>query len=284
MLDDGLREGKEREELQNITDANRLDSESRLAQATDFDHTREDLGQKNLETKHTKESDNITSLPGFQESRVERAQDISELTATREKKSEIIENMVQSDFPISAEKRMDNAKDFYYLGENEFTEEARYRNISSTEEDIGRIEGFYDGKDGKAFVKDQGDTLVTSIHEKLHQKSMSELPSRLNEGITEHFARKEAGAWGELKNIDSGGKEIPKIPSDYEKEVEIVRKLEATVGEKPLNAAYFEGRTDILKSHVDSLLGDGAFLKISDALEKKDYETASAIIERYYKR
>jgi hypothetical protein len=133
-------------------------------------------------------------------------------------------------------------------------------------------------------VRDKGDTLTTSIHEKLHQKSMSELPTRLNEGITEHYAREKAGPIGSLKDIDHRGREISKPVSDYEKEVEIVRKLESTIGREPLNAAYFEGKTEVLQNEVDKYLGEGAFKKISDALENRDYQSASEIIEKYYRK
>ncbi len=207
-----------------------------------------------------------------------------EKSELREKKSEIIEGMVTKDFPISSEKRLDNARDFHYLDKKEFAEELKHRDTSITERDIEPTEGFYDVRDKQAFVKDTGDTLEKSIHEKLHQKSISELPTRLNEGITEYFTREEAGAWGELKNIDAHGRELPKIPTDYEKEVEIVRKLDATIGKEPLHAAYFEGKTEVLKNHVDNILGNGAFDKINNALEVKDYKTASEIIERYYKK
>jgi hypothetical protein len=72
--------------------------------------------------------------------------------------------------------------------------------------------------------------------------------------------------------------------SDYEKEVEIVRKLESTIGREPLNAAYFGGDTRELMKQTDAILGDGSFGKITSAIGAKDYKSASDIIEDYYKK
>jgi len=202
----------------------------------------------------------------------------SEIDATRDKKSEILENMVSKDFPISPEKQTDNTKDSHYVGKESFERELKKREPSTTESDIKLTRGFHDPRDNQVYIKDQGDTLVTSIHEKLHQKSNSELPTRLNEGITEHFARKEAGGLADLKNYDHHGREIPKAISDYEKEVEIIQKIEAIIGRNPINKAYFEGKTDILEMHFDSARGQGAFKKLNEALEKRDYDVASKII------
>ena len=129
-------------------------------------------------------------------------QDNREIKAARRKKSEIIEGMVTKDFNVSPERRLDNSKDFHFVGTKEFAKELKKRNPSTTEKDVRLTAGFHDISDNKAFVKDRGDTYVTAIHEKLHQKSKSELPTRLNEGITEHFAREKAGALGDLKHID----------------------------------------------------------------------------------
>jgi len=219
-----------------------------------------------------------------QEQRFEHARDFTEqdrdLTAERQKKAEIVEEMVSKDFPLSSEKRLDNAKDFHYADTREFGNELEKRDGAATEEDKRLTEGFYDSGDKQAFVKNEGDTLKTSIHEKLHQKSMSELPTRTNEGVTEYLARQEAGSIGDLKNIDSRGRDIPKPLSDYEREVNIVGKLDALVGDKPINSAYFDGKTEVLREHVDNALSEGSFQKISDALEKRDYDTAAEIIEK----
>ncbi|MEA2061542.1 MAG: hypothetical protein U9P10_13770 [Thermodesulfobacteriota bacterium] len=56
--------------------------------------------------------------------------------------------------------------------------------------------------------------------------------------------------------------------------------MEAVVGKNPLNRAYFDGRSDILKKHIDSQMGDGAFEKLTQALEKRDYKTAEKIIKK----
>lgn len=243
--------------------------------------------QNKLKIKEQKEVPENTSMAYQQEKRLDNAKPFDELDKdmreTQEKKSEIVENMVTKDFPISAEKRLDNTKDFHYLHEEKFGEELKHRDSSVTGQDIRDTAGFHDGRDNQAFVKDDGNTLATSIHEKLHQKSQSDLPVQFREGLTEHFSREEAGAIGRLKDIDHSGKEIPK-PLYYEKEVEIVKKLEATIGREPLHQAYFEGKTAELRNHVDGILGEGSYEKITDALERKDYKTASEIIEKYYKK
>jgi hypothetical protein len=268
----------------------RKESEKRLSEAQDINHTlleaKESHDYSKTEAIDMQETAYKGDIKHFQGKRLDMAADIkdSETLETQEKKSELIEHMVQHDFPVSPEKRLDNAKDFHYLDDKEFAEQLKQRDPSSTVEDIELTCGFHDARDNQAFIKDKGDTLKTSIHEKLHQKSITELPTRFNEGITEYFARKEAGGWGELKKFDERGREIPKPLSDYEGEVDIVRKLEATIGREPLNAAYFEGKTEVLKNEVDKYLGDGAFQKISDALENRDYKSASEIIEKYYKK
>jgi len=203
-----------------------------------------------------------------------------DVKAGREKRSEIVEEMVTNDFPVTSEKHSNSSKNFHYVDETEFAKELKEREPLTTQKDVDLTKGFHDRGDDHAFVKEDGDTFVTALHEKLHQKGNSELPTRLDEGMTEHFARKEAGALGELKNIDDQGRNNSKVGSDYENEVEIVGKLEATVGQEPLQKAYFEGKTEILKNHVDSVLGDDAFQRLNEALERKDYETASKIIEK----
>lgn len=204
---------------------------------------------------------------------------IKDNNSVRDKKSEIIEGMVKKDFPLSSEKQKNNIEDFHFVDKNEFQKELKKRDPSGTEKDIRLTKGFHDSRDNQAFVKDQRDTLVTGIHEKLHQKSQSELPTRLNEGITEHYAREKAGGIGELINIDKHGREIPKTKSDYEREVEIVKKIEAIIGKEPLNKAYFDGRADILEKHFESAMGEGSFQKLTNALENRDYKTASDIID-----
>lgn len=251
--------------------------DSRDDQATDNDSAHE--------AKETHEASEQRDKADVQEARLEKARDFdlnnSDRSAERQKKAEIVEEMVSKDLPISPEKRLDNARDFHYADEKEFGEELEERYSSTTEEDKKLIDGFYNSRDNQAFVKEDGDTFKTSIHEKLHQKSMSELPTRLNEGVTEYMAKREAGPMGDLKYIDNRGMVIPKAPSDYEKEVETVSKLSALVGDKNINSAYFEGKTEQFRISVDGVLGDGAFKKISEALEKRDYDSVSKIIERH---
>ena len=98
--------------------------------------------------------------------------------------------------------------------------------------------------------------------------------------MTEHFTRQGTGEIGRLKDIDSRGREIPRPGSDYERDREIVGKLSATVGDAPLRAAYFDGKTDELRQNVDSALGSGSFQKMSKALESRDYDRAEAILKR----
>ena len=203
-----------------------------------------------------------------------------ELQATRDKKAEIVEKQVSKDFPLAPEKRSNNSKDLQYADSNEFSKEYKIRDPSAKDHEIQLTEGFYDKRDEQAYVREGKDDYTTALHEKLHQKSKSELPTRLNEGITEHNAKKEAGWMADLKNIDSRGREIPKTPSDYEKDVQIAGKLEATVGRDSLNQAYFEGRTDALKKDINESLGDGSYDKITNALEKGDYEAADKVFDK----
>ena len=233
-------------------------------------------------------ADKDTSLSYQHEKRLDGRKSVEDLDLevkeTRDKKAEIVENMVSRDFPINTEKNADNTRDFHYRDEGSFEKELKQRDSSTTERDAKLTDGFHDSRDNQAFVKENSDTLRTSIHEKLHQKSMSEMPTRFNEGLTEHFSRQEEGALGRLKDIDNRGKEMPKALSDYEREVEIVKKLESTIGREPLERAYFNGETDVLKSSTDGVLGDGSFQKISNALERGDYDAASKIIDNYYKQ
>jgi len=197
----------------------------------------------------------------------------------RQKRSEIVEDMVNKRFPVSSDKQRDNTADFHYADKNEFEKELRQRDPAGTDRNIDLTQGFYDSEDRQAFVKDHGNTLVTSLHEKLHQKSNSELPTRLNEGITEHYARQGAGAMGILRKFDRHGNEISKPLSDYEKEVQLVSKMEAIIGKEPIRRAYFDGDTRNLEMRFDSALGQGAFKQLNDALEKRDYDKASEIMK-----
>lgn len=291
MVTGRIKELQERNETSSMAQER---TEERLSTVRDFDvrgqkTDAESIHKQALELENVSERETQEPRNERQEKRFDRARDLThpsrrDLSEKREKKGDIVEHMVAKDFPLSPEKRLDNAKDFHYRGDREFGEELGRRDLSSTESDIRRTDGFYDKRDNQAFVRENDDTLLNSIHEKLHQKSRSELPTRLNEGITEHYARQEAGPAGNLRNLDHRGGDTPKAPSDYENEVIIVRKLESTVGDTPFKKAYFEGQTDALKHSVDAVLGDGAFQKISDALEQRDYKAASDILEKYYRR
>ncbi len=87
----------------------------------------------------------------------------------------------------------------------------------------------------------------------------------------------------DLKNINSREVEHSKNISDYEREVEIVSKLAATVGAKLNRSAYFEGKNEVLESNVDNVMGKSPFREIKDVLYNKDYAKASAVIENYDK-
>lgn len=203
----------------------------------------------------------------------------SEKQATRAAKADIAENIVSKSFPLNEAKQVDNSRDLHFQENDEFDRELHKR-----EPEIGQdaqlVDGYYDPLNNQAFVREQRNMLETELHEKLHQKSLSELPTRLNEGVTEYFTRQAAGPMGRLKDFDSRGREIPRPVSDYEQERVIVSKLYATVGDAPLHSAYFDGKTDELRQHVDSALGTGAFDELSSALELRDYQRADVIIQR----
>ena len=292
-MNDEIREAKETRETDKKTDnATRDESERRLAATKDFDGAKETHGES-----RKKEGTTATDVRGpiteetktrLQEQRFAHASDAATTdklqTGEREKKSEILEDMVARDFPVSSERRLDNSRDFHFSDDQGFEQALKSRDPSTSEGDARRTQGFYDSRDDQAFVRESNNTIVDGLHEKLHQKSMNDLPGRLDEGITEYFARQEAGPVGDLKDIDGRGREILKTPSDYEKEVEIVRKLEATIGRDSIEKAYFEGKSDLLKESVDRTLGEGSFQTIADALELGNYEAASAVIEQNKRR
>jgi len=181
--------------------------------------------------------------------------------------------------PVHPSKQGDNSHDLHFQDDREYNRELQQRD-PSIGNDAQLVSGYYDRRDNQAFVREQGNTLDTAVHEKLHQKSRSEMPTRLDEGITEHFTRQTAGEVGRLKNIDSRGREITGPVSDYERERIIVGKISATVGEAPLQRAYFDGNTDELRRHMDSVLGKGSYDEIAKALEDRDYKKAEAVLKR----
>lgn len=294
--------GQDTDEKQNLKPAqgqDRLDAdakyyrqEKRLEGVKPFEKAEKESGTKiNDKTEKINERQDRCSgrSPYYQhEKNLDGRKSVEELEnevrETRDKKAEIVEGMVSRDFPVSNQKNTDNSGDFHYLEEHKFEKELKQRDPRSTEQDVKLTEGFHDGKDNQAFVKDKGGTLDTSLHEKLHQKSLSDMPTRLNEGITEHFSRQEGGTWERIKNIDHRGKEISKPLSDYENEVEIVKKLESTIGREPLERAYFKGETEYLIKSTDGILGEGSYKQIADALESRDYDTAKTIIDNHHKQ
>lgn len=228
------------------------------------------------------QSDEATRLRE-EERRLEQAADVAEKATTRQMEQEHVEQLVVRDFSVDPEKRLDQAKDLSVLEGREFDRELRKRVPELSEAKIKDIEGFQDSRDGRAFVREGefSEQYLTAIHEKLHQKSRSELPTALNEGVTEYLARREAGWVGDLRNIDRHGNEIPRRPA-YDGEVAVVQKLSGLVGDDTIERAYFQGDTDSLRQHVDADLGEGAFDDICDALEKNDYHKADKRIRRKF--
>ena len=249
---------------------------------------------QNRERDLTSESQLETKADRHSEARFDRATDFipnsGEQELRQQKKAEILEHSITEHNPVSPEKRLDQAKDFHYLQDQGFERELHHRDPGSTEQDRKLTEGFHDPRDNQAFVRDLPDGVFNArqgyqvgLHEKLHQKSLSDLPTRLNEGVTEYFARQQAGP--EIRPFTSEEKELAaQHISDYENEVGIVSKLTATVGEKPFQEAYFNGNTKALKDHIDHHLGDGSYEKICSYLEDRQYNKASEIIEEYYKK
>lgn len=218
-----------------------------------------------------------------EEARLERANDLQDRETVQSLEQDHIEQMVVRDFSVAPEKRLDQARDLAIVDDQEFVAELKAREPELKEEEIERIAGFQDSRDSKAFVREGefSEQWLTSIHEKLHQKSQSELPRAMNEGVTEYLARKEAGWTGELHNYDRHGNEIPRR-SAYDGEVEVINKLVARVGDAPLKRAYFQGDTASLQQRVDAELGRGAFVDLCNALEQKDFQRASKRIRNRF--
>ncbi len=201
-----------------------------------------------------------------------------DLQEVRRAKAEIVEKMVDKGDFIHDGNKVDNAKDLHFQSETSY-----YRELQRREPGIGKdmelVAGYCDPRDNQAFVRDKGKTLETAVHEKLHQKSKSEMPTRFNEGVTEYLTRQISGEVGRFKEIDHRGREISGFISDYEKEREVVGKIAATVGDAPLHAAYFEGNTDILRAHVDSAFGPDSYQEITEALEERNYDRAERALQ-----
>jgi hypothetical protein len=216
-------------------------------------------------------------------SRLEKSADFGAKHEAREsgnKRSDIVEKQVRGDMPDTARKRLDNTKDFHFQDSGKFESELKKRDPDSSDNMNRRTTGYHDGADNQAFVRDKGDTYTTALHEKLHQKSESNLSTRMNEGVTEYMAREKAGGIGELKKIDDRGREIPKPQSDYEKEVASVRRLSATVGDDAIKGAYFEGKSGELRNSLDRAQGEGSFDRLHKGLENRNYQDADKVFEK----
>jgi len=182
----------------------------------------------------------------------------AERTASQRKRAEITEKIVMKNVPEGAIGRRDDTAGMRYRDAHDYAREIQAREPGISPGEIERTPGFHDPRDNKAFVREGTDTLSTSIHEKLHQKSNCDLPTNFKEGITEYLARREAGPMGALKQIDSQGREIPQ-PKYYEKETVLVQQLSGVVGDRAIEQAYFERRTDLLKQQYESAMGKGSF-------------------------
>ena len=218
-----------------------------------------------------------TGSPGARKPELNTEQ---ELCAKHDVEKNILENEVMENFPVAKDKQIDNSKGLHFLDEKELAQELKNRFPEDRVEEGTAISGFEDSRDNQAFVIDNPDSYETGVHEKLHQKSKSELPTCLDEGITQYFTREKIGGLGELKSVDNHGREIPKSVSAYGKDVEIVQKLDAVVGRKPLYGAYFNGDTQRLQLSVDNALGEGAYEKITTAMKEKNYKKAVDIIKQ----
>jgi hypothetical protein len=111
-----------------------------------------------------------------------------------------------------------------------------------------------------------------TAHERLHQLSDPRFRpltgSRLDEGLTEHFARRIHG--------DLGLKDLSPI---YPNEGRVAQMLEARVGEPLLARAYFRGETKALRQEIDRQLGAGTFDDMVRTLERRDYQGAEALLK-----
>jgi hypothetical protein len=206
-----------------------------------------------------------------------------ELQETRRDKAAIAERIVVHGQPVGEDGEVDQGRDLHYADTHDFERELTKRDPDATDDDIARTRGFFDPRDRQAFVRDE-EELTVSLHEKLHQKSQSAFSSRLNEGVTELRARELSGGIGRLREIDDRGREIPRTPSDYEREVAVADKLTHLVGDEPVNQAYFGGDSERIETEVDDVLGKGSYRELGLVLERRDYTTANRILDRYRRR
>ncbi len=161
------------------------------------------------------------------------------------------------------------------------------------------VHGYYDPKNGKLSINNESVGIQeTIIHEGLHSISdngkkvgldgqtirqvglqvdyLSEYSDRvtstkyrmLNEGITEMFTCDVANKMG-----------LNDISKAYADEVRVAKALTEAIGKDTVKKSYFMSDFDGLRNKVDTLLGDGAFELINNALEFDNIEVALKIIE-----
>ena len=110
-----------------------------------------------------------------------------------------------------------------------------------------------------------------TAHERLHQYSSPQFQeqagSRLDEGLTEHFASRIYR-----------GMHLNDLPPIYPQERRIAQMLEARTGEETMARAFFRGDTQALRQSIDAQVGRGAFDDVVRALEKRDYTQANHIL------
>jgi hypothetical protein len=112
---------------------------------------------------------------------------------------------------------------------------------------------------------------LTVAHERLHQlthpRFRDTFGKDLDEGLTEHLARRIHGDLG-----------IASAAKVYPNEQRVVSMLEARVGEERLASAYFRGDIASLSRYVDADLGKGSFQKLTQALRKHDLRSAEVLL------
>lgn len=128
-------------------------------------------------------------------------------------------------------------------------------------------------RDGRTYLdRNQVRLPRVTAHERLHQladpRFRAQAGSRLDEGVTEHFAGRIYG--------DLGLRELPRI---YPQEGRVVQQLRARVGEPLLARAYFRGELTPLRHALDGQLGRGRFDDLVGALARGDYRRAEALLK-----
>lgn len=136
---------------------------------------------------------------------------------------------------------------------------------------FSKLEGFADTEAQVIYVLDDNDAteagrVALMVHETLHMNAAGGFASAvgpdIDEGTTEYLTIKACKA----------AKITP--PTAYARQVGLVEKLAAIVGEASLEKAYFGG-VATLKSTYDTIRGEGTFEKLHKILtESKDMEKA----------